>query len=144
LDAPSTREEICKALNAAKKIKQQETQKSLLAVQYLSDTFKKQGTMAESQESGTGSVEEEIDESPQSLSIEKGKRQRMSREDVAADCINELELLKKIESTGWSERKLRIHQVTIEKLAFRVENEKTIAAKKQKIQRQGENSSLSI
>jgi hypothetical protein len=65
LDAPSTREEICKAPNAAKKIKQQETQKSLLAVQYLSDTFKKQETMAESQKSGTGSVEEEIDESPQ-------------------------------------------------------------------------------
>jgi hypothetical protein len=30
--------------------------------------------MAEPQESGSGSVEEEIDESQQSLSIEKGKR----------------------------------------------------------------------
>jgi hypothetical protein len=78
------------------------------------------------------------------LSIEKGKRQRKSREDFAADCLNELELLKKIDTTGWSERKLRIHQITIEKLAFRVENEKTVAAKKQKIQRQGEKSSLSI
>jgi hypothetical protein len=42
--------------------------------------------MAEPQESGSGSVEEEIDESQQSLSIEKGKRQRKSREDVATDC----------------------------------------------------------
>ena len=100
--------------------------------------------MAESEESGSGSVEEEIDESQQSLSTEKGKRQRMSREDVAADCLNELELLKKFDTTGWSERKLRIHQIAIEKLAFRVENEKTVAAKKQKIQQIGENSSLSF
>ena len=100
--------------------------------------------MAEPQESGAGSVEEEIDESQQSLSIEKGKRQRKSREDVAADCLNKLELLKKFDTTGWSERKLRIRQIAIEKLAFRVENEKTVAAKKQKIQQIGENSSLSF
>ena len=87
---------------------------------------------AESQESGTGSVEEEIDESPQSLSIEKGKRQRKSRDDVAADCLNKLELLKKFDTTGWSERKLRIRQIAIEKLAFRVESEKTVATKSRK------------
>jgi hypothetical protein len=99
--------------------------------------------MAESQESGTGSVEEEIDENQQSLSIEKGKR-RKSRKHVAADCLNELELRKKFDTTGWSKRKLRIHQIGIEKLAFRVENDKTVAAKKQKIQQIGENSSLSF
>jgi hypothetical protein len=67
------------------------------------------------------------------LSIEKGKRQRKSREDVAADCLNELELLKKIDTTGLgcqsTERKLRIHQIAIDKLAFRVNVEKTVAEK---------------
>jgi hypothetical protein len=47
-------------------------------------------------------------------------------------CLNKLELLKKFDTTGWSERKLRIRQIAIEKLAFRVENEKTVAAKSRK------------
>jgi hypothetical protein len=47
--------------------------------------------------------------------------------------IASMSLNKKIDTTGWSDRKLRIHQIAIDKLALAVENEKTVAAKSRKI-----------
>ena len=95
--------------------------------------------MAEAQEigTGTGSGEEDVDDSLPSLITEKGKRQRSRRTkaQAATDRAKQLEDLKRMDTTGWNETKLSKHQNSMQKLAERVTNDQTEAAKKQKMQR---------
>ena len=88
--------------------------------------------MAETHDADSGSVVVEDDDSAQSLGTEKigTKRPRKTKEQAVAERADQLAILQKLDTTGWSEKKLAHHISSLKKLTGRVESDKKDAAKK--------------
>ena len=72
----------------------------------------------ESQDADAGSVVEDHDENSLSLVAEKlgTKCPRKTKEQAAAERADQLAVLQKTDTTGWSGKKLALHTIALEKL----------------------------
>ena len=88
--------------------------------------------MVNSQDADAGSAVEDHDENSLSLGAEKigTKRPRKTKEQASAERADQLAVLQKTDTTGWSAKKLASHTIALQKLTEKVESDLKDAAKK--------------
>ena len=76
--------------------------------------------MVNSQDADTGSVVEDHDQNSLSLGAEKIGTKRPTEEQAAAERADQLAVLQKTATNGWSGKKLALHTIAFKKLTDKV------------------------
>ena len=88
--------------------------------------------MASSQDAESTSLDADADVESQSVAEKpKAKRQRRTAEEMARSRAAKLDSLMLMDTTGWSQKKIEIHQNDIRQLSAKVNEDKADAEKRQ-------------